>query len=157
MSTENCLTTIKKRLALLAVGVSMALVFACAAIAADYVVVTSKEVSAGSLSKDDVQAIFLGDKTRWNNGEPIKIAVLEAGGAHKDFLRDVLHKTPSQYYNYWRKMVFTGKAAAPKSFKDAQSLIDFVSGQSNAVGYVAANEANGSVKIISIKEENIRK
>ena len=54
-------------------------------------------------------------------------------------------------------MVFTGKAAAPKSFKDAQSLIDFVSGQSNAVGYVAANEANGSVKIISIKEETIGK
>jgi ABC-type phosphate transport system substrate-binding protein len=119
--------------------------------AADYKIVANKSVSAGSLSKSELQAIFLGEKSKWDDGKPIKIVVLEEGGAHKAFLQSVVGKTPSQFESYWKKLVFTGKAAAPKAFGDASSLVDFVAGHSGAIGYVADGQSVGSVKTISIK------
>ncbi len=121
------------------------------AAAADFVIVANKNVSASSLSKADLQAIFLGEKTRWDDGKPIKIVILDEGAAHKAFLQSVVGKTPSQFDSYWKKLIFTGKAAAPKAFDEAGKLVDFVASQSGSVGYVAAGQAVGSVKTISIK------
>jgi ABC-type phosphate transport system substrate-binding protein len=121
------------------------------AAASDFVIVANKGVSASSLSKGDLQAIFLGEKTKWDDGKPIKIVTLDEGAAHKAFLQNVVGKTPSQFDSYWKKLIFTGKAAAPKAFDEAGKLVDFVASQSGAIGYVAAGQAVGSVKTISIK------
>lgn len=127
------------------------LIFVSASFAADYVVVAHKGVGSSSLSKADIQAIFLGDKTKWNDGKPIKIAVLETGSASKKFLQSVVGKTPSQFDNYWKKLIFTGKAAAPKTFDDAAGVVQFVSSTSGAVGFVGDGQAGSSVKTLSIK------
>lgn len=127
------------------------LLFATILFASDYAVIANKEVLVSSLRKAEIQAIFLGDKTRWEDGKPVKIAVLEGGAASKAFLLNVVGKTPSQYELYWKKLVFNGKAVAPKSFDDAAALIQFVSGTYGAVGFVGANETGSSVKTITIK------
>ncbi len=119
--------------------------------AADFVIVANKGVSAGALSKAELQSIFLGEKTKWDDGKQIKIVTLDEGAAHKAFLQAVVGKTPSQFDSYWKKLIFTGKAAAPKSFDEAGKLVDFVAGQSGAIGYVASGQAVSSVKTISIK------
>lgn len=119
--------------------------------AADYKIIANKSVSAGSLSKNELQAIFLGEKSKWEDGKAIKIVVLDEGDAHKAFLQSVVSKTPSQFDSYWKKLVFTGKAAAPKAFGDMAALVDFVAGHSGAIGYVSNGQAVGSVKTISIK------
>jgi ABC-type phosphate transport system substrate-binding protein len=124
--------------------------------AADFVVVANMGVSAGALAKTDIQAIFLGTKTRWDDGMPVKIAVLEGGGASKAFLRNIVGKTPSQFENYWQKLVFAGKATAPKTFDDSSGVIKFVSGTSGAVGFVGEGQANGAVKTIIIRQESSR-
>ena len=121
------------------------------AFAADYIVIANKSVSANSLSKDELQAIFLGEKSKWDDGKPIKIVILEDGDVHKNFLKDIVGKTPSQFESYWKKLVFTGKAVAPKSFGDTAALVDFVASHPGTIGYVAAGQEAGSVKIISIK------
>jgi ABC-type phosphate transport system substrate-binding protein len=119
--------------------------------AADFVVVANKSVPTASLSKAELQAIFLGEKTRWDDGKPIKIVILDEGAAHKSFLQSVVGKTPSQFDSYWKKLIFTGKASAPKAFDAAEKLVVFVEGQSGAIGYVAAGQAGASVKTIFIK------
>lgn len=119
--------------------------------AADYVVITNKDVSTGSLTKAELQSIFLGEKTRWDDGKHITIINLEAGDVQKSFLQAIVEKTPSQYESYWKKLIFTGKATAPKSSSDISKVLEFVAGQQGAIGYVAAGEAVGSVKTITIK------
>ena len=119
------------------------------AFAADYVVIANKGVSVGSLSKDDAQAMFLGEKSKWDDGKSVKLAVLAEGTAHKSFLQHVVGKSPSQFDNFWKKLVFTGKASAPRSFEDASSVISFVAATPGAIGYVG--KADSSVKTISIK------
>ena len=125
--------------------------FISIAFASEYVVVANKGVPYNSLSKAELKDLFLGDKTRWDDGKPVKIAVLDGGAASKAFLQSVVGKTPSQYELFWKKLVFTGKAAAPKSFDDATDLAQFVSGTSGAIGFVADGQAGNSVKTISIK------
>jgi ABC-type phosphate transport system substrate-binding protein len=119
--------------------------------AADYTVIANKDVSTSSLSKQELQAIFLGEKTRWDDGKHITIINLETGDVQKSFLQAIVEKTPSQYENYWKKLIFTGKATAPKSTTDQSNVIEFVAGQQGAIGYVAAGEAVGSVKTITVK------
>jgi ABC-type phosphate transport system substrate-binding protein len=119
--------------------------------AADYVVITNKDVSTVSLSKSELQAIFLGEKTKWDDGMHIKIVIQEQGDVHKAFLQEVVGKTVSQFENYWKKLVFTGKATAPKSFNEMSKIVQFVAGQQGAISYVAVGDAGGTVKTITIK------
>jgi ABC-type phosphate transport system substrate-binding protein len=121
------------------------------AFAGDFAVIANKGVSVGSLSKSELQAIFLGEKSRWDDGRHIRIAILEEGGVHKSFLQNIVGKTPSQYESYWKKLIFTGKASAPKTFDETAKVVEFVAGQQGAIGYVAAGQAGGTVKTISIK------
>jgi ABC-type phosphate transport system substrate-binding protein len=120
-------------------------------LAGDYVVITNKDVSASSLSKSELQSIFLGERTKWDDGKHINIVILAQGDVHKSFLQDIVEKTPSQYESFWKKLIFTGKATAPKSLDSIEKIVEYVAGQQGAIGYVSVGQANGSVKIITIK------
>src|SRR3569833_3342637 len=83
-----------------------ALCFSALAWAEDYVVIANKSVASASISRADMQAIFLGDKTKWDDGKPAGFAVMEDGDSHKAFMQDVMSKTPAQFDNYWKCLVF---------------------------------------------------
>jgi ABC-type phosphate transport system substrate-binding protein len=151
---ERQLLTSQRRRAAFALAVSLAGAMMASAVparAADFIVIAHPGVPDGSLSREDVRAVFLGDKTTWSDGKPIKIVVLEEGASHKAFLREVLGKTPAQFDTYWKKMVFTGKAAIPKTCGDTQELLDFVARQPGAIGYAGFGATGGSVKTIQVK------
>ncbi len=120
----------------------------------DLVVVCNSSVPVDSISKSDIQRIFLGKKTEWIGGNRIVFALLsdkgETGEITSRFLQDFLNKTPTQYKNYWKKMVFTGKGKTPKSFKTSSELIDFISRTAGAVGYVPAGANIDSVSTIQV-------
>lgn len=143
--------TLRPALARAALLGTVLLGFSPALLAEDYVLIANKSVDSAALSKADVQSIFLGDKTKWDDGKPIEFAVMDGGDAHKAFMQDIVAKTPAQFDNYWKRLVFTGKASAPRTFGDAGKLMEFVAGKPGAVGYLPAGQADGSVKTISIK------
>jgi hypothetical protein len=121
------------------------------AYSAGYVLIVNKDVPENSLTRYEARSIFLGEKSRWDNGKTVKFAVLEAGAVHRAFLQDVVGKTSHQFLNYWRKKVFNGESLAPKTFLNAQDVVRFVTANSGAVGYVSADYVSDSVKIITIE------
>jgi len=127
------------------------LALAAAVYAADYEVIVNKNVPANSLNKADLRSIFLGEKVKWDNNKYIKIVMPEEGPAYRDFLQNVVGKTPSQFDKHWMNLVFTGRAAMPLSFADSQKLVDYVAGHPGVIGVVAARQAGATVKTISIK------
>jgi len=127
------------------------LAMAPAALAGGFEVIVSKSVPAASVSKAELKAIFLGEKVKWDATRYIKVAVPEDAALFKEFLQNVVGKTPSQFDTHWQNLVFTGKAALPRSFTDPGQLVDYVAGHSGAIGVVAAGKAGASVKTISIK------
>ena len=121
------------------------------AVAAGYVVVANKGVEMDSVSKAELQAIFLGEKVKWSKAKYIKVALLDNGAVMKEFLQEVLGKTPIQFDNHWNKLVFTGKASVPPVFADSSQMVNFVAGKAGAIGIVAAGQAGSAVKIIQVK------
>lgn len=124
---------------------------ASAASAKEFVMIANKSVETNSLSKADLQAIFLGEKVKWDNRHYIKIVLLEEPKILREFLMEIVDRTSAQYDNHWRKLVFTGKANMPQTFTDKAGLIEFVAGKPGAIGFIPAGKAGDSVKVISIK------
>ena len=132
----------------------MILVLLClvsSASAAGYVIIANKSVETGTLSKSELQAIFLGEKVKWDNRKYIKIVIFEEPEILREFLQNILGKTPSQFDNHWSKLVFTGKANMPQTFTDKARLVEFVAGKPGSISFVPAGQAGDSVKVISIK------
>jgi ABC-type phosphate transport system substrate-binding protein len=115
------------------------------------VIVANKDVPASSLAADNVKEIFLGKKTTWDNGDKIVFVVQDRTDACDAFLKAYVKKSASQYDNYWKKQVFTGKGKAPQSFSSDKELVDYVSNTPGAVGYVSSGADTGNTKTISVQ------
>jgi hypothetical protein len=58
---------------------------------------------------------------------------------HRDFLKQWVGMTPSQFKNHWRKQVFTGKGRMPRRFKSNATQLSFVDNTPGAIGYKTAS------------------
>ena len=103
-----------------------------------------------SLSKDEVKDIFLGKKVQWQNNSKIHFVISRDLDLHKSFLKTYIKRSPKQFRAYWRQMVFTGKGTSPKSFPSEKELLEYVSNNGGAIGYVEKNVATDAVKTIQV-------
>lgn len=125
---------------------------AASAAGEDFVVVVNEGVAIESISRSDLRAIYLGDMTRWKDGSAVAFAMLNDGsGVYRSFLHQATGKTPSQFTNYWRRLMFSGKGVVPHEFSDPLKLQQFIAATPGAVGYLPAATPLVSVKQISIK------
>jgi ABC-type phosphate transport system substrate-binding protein len=129
----------------------VALLSPALSIASDVVVIANQDVAASSLGANDIKEIFLGKKTSWDNGAKIVLVVQDRTDARDVFLKAYVKKTASQYDNYWKKQVFTGKGKTPKSFSSDQEIVDYVAQTPGAISYVSSDAATGNTKTISVQ------
>lgn len=128
-----------------------ALLLPALSLADGVILVANEDVPVSSLTEYDVKQIFLGNKTTWEDGPKIVFAIQDETDAGKVFLKTYVRKSESQYKNYWKKRVFTGKGKKPASFSSDDEVIDFVTQTSGAVGYVTSGAATGDAKPLSIQ------
>lgn len=120
-------------------------------LAGEIVIITNQNVPVSALDQTDLKQIFLGNKTSWDNGDAIIFVVQDETEASETFLKTYVKKSASQYNNYWKKQVFTGKGKAPESFSSEQDLVRFVSQTPGAIGYVSSGIDTGTTKKIAIQ------
>jgi len=125
-------------------------IFANLSYAGDIMVIGNKDVPVSELSINEIRSIFLGEKVKWNNDQAITFVILKTD-LHDAFLKEYVGNTASQYRNYWRKMVFTGKSKSPKSFNTPEELIGYISDTRGAIGYIPSEAYQDKVKTISVK------
>ncbi len=118
---------------------------------ADVVIIANQSVASEVLTQSALKDIFLGNTLKWDNNEKINIVVQRKSEAHDEFVKKITKKSSSQFKNYWKKMVFTGKGSAPKSFKEVSGLIEYVAKTEGAIGYISAEDGTEGVKVITIK------
>jgi ABC-type phosphate transport system substrate-binding protein len=140
-----------KHRAIIAFILFVALLSPVISLADGVVIVANKDVPASGLAEADVKKIFLGNKTTWDSGEKIVFVVQDRTDAGKLFLKTYVKKSASQYDNYWKKQVFTGKGKAPMSFSSDQELVEYVDQTPGAVGYVSSGADTGNTKTISVQ------
>jgi len=133
-------------------GTLLAWLLACPAVwAGEMVVVANSSVPVDSLHRATVADIYLGNKTRWDNGDAIHVVMLKGGATHERFAQDTVGTTPVKLKNYWKKVVFTGTGTPPKIVRSEGDMVKAVANTSGAIGYVDSSTAHGDVKVIGIR------
>jgi ABC-type phosphate transport system substrate-binding protein len=122
-----------------------------AANAEDLIVIANNNVTVSSVTRAELQNIFLGKTVKWPDGKKIKPVVLKEGGTHEKFLNDLLGKSTAQFDSYWKQVIFTGKGRPPKTADSEEEMVQFVSDTGNAVGYIDSGTAHADVKKIEVK------
>jgi ABC-type phosphate transport system substrate-binding protein len=117
-----------------------------AASAQDVVLVANQDVKISQIEDADLRAIFTGTKTKFADGSHAVPVTLKGGPAHEVFLGKHLGLTPDEFRAQWRKAVFTGQGAMPKTFDSESALMEYVAVTPGAVGYVSRISSQDKVK-----------
>ncbi len=127
------------------------LAFIMVGLNADLAIIVNKSNTITEISQLDMQNIYSGKKTTWDDGKPIEAVFLTSNQATDIFLKDVIKKTLPQYTNFWKKAVFTGTGNPPKEFSSAEEMKKFVSTNPNALGFISSSQLDNTLKQIEIK------
>ena len=146
----NKLLSVKRSIIILcAVAFCLLPAFTIPVAAQDYVVVVNKNLGISNISSSDLEAVFTGKKIFWDSGEKVVFAVFDDPDLQSSFFKQHVHKTPSQFNSYWKKMVFTGKANMPEYLKTSDEVMSFVSSHPGGISFIPAPGSN-KVKILNI-------
>ena len=120
--------------AVLAVGAGVA--------RADVVVVVSAKSTTTTLTAEEISQIYLGKskamKPVETSGSPIR----------SQFYSKVAGKDEAQVKAIWSKLVFTGKATAPKELPTSADVVKAVAADPNAIGYIDKSAVDSTVKVV---------
>jgi ABC-type phosphate transport system substrate-binding protein len=120
--------------------------------AEEIIFIVNKSVSINKISEDDLMKIYTCKKQKWDDGQEIKLVVTSKAKYHETFTKRYSRKTPEQFLRYWRTMLFAGKAMNPKDCATAVEMIEYVSNQNGAIGYLSSDvELNANVNILSVE------
>ena len=103
-------------------------------------------VQISEIRDADLRAIFTGEKTRFADGSHAVPVTLKGGAVHEVFLRNHLGESPDEFRAQWRKAVFTGQGAMPKTFDSETAVIEYVAATPGALGYVSRISPQDNVK-----------
>jgi len=123
-------------------GVAAVLASALNVAHADVVVVVSAKSTTTTMTAEEISQIYLGKskamKPMETSGSPIR----------SQFYSKVAGKDEAQVKAIWSKLVFTGKATAPKELASSAEVVKAVASDPNAIGYVDKSAVDSSVKVV---------
>jgi ABC-type phosphate transport system substrate-binding protein len=129
--------------AMLAAGLAAAAVAVPMVASAETVVIVSAKNPATRMFSEQASQFFLGKSTMFT---PIDQA--DGSAIRNDFYKKVTDKDSAQVKAIWSKLVFTGKAQAPKEFKTSAEVKKAVADDPKAIGYVEKSAVDDTVKVI---------
>ncbi|MDY6950552.1 MAG: substrate-binding domain-containing protein [Thermodesulfobacteriota bacterium] len=140
-----------EKIAVLLLGSLVSVQLAVAAVCAgDLVVVGNNSVPVDSLDQTTISNIYLGTKTKWDNGDAIQVVMLKQGPTHEVFAEKLVGTTPAKLRLFWKKAIFAGTGRPPKILKTQARVIEYVASTSGAIGYVDESEPTAEVKVIHV-------
>jgi ABC-type phosphate transport system substrate-binding protein len=129
------------------IGLALALTSGIAM--ADVVVVVSAKSPVGTLSRAQVEDIFLGKTMRFPDGAEAMVMDQAEGSAVRDeFYDKVFGKSAAQIKAYWSKIIFTGRGQPPRSVSNTIEMMKRISANPAAIGYIDRDMMNDSVRIV---------
>ena len=120
-----------------------ALLLAAGCASAADLVVIANPASASPLTKDQVADIFLGKSQAL---APIDQA--DGSPLYAEFYRKATGRDIAQVKATWARLVFSGKAQAPRQLADSAAVKKAVAADPKAVGYIEKSAVDSSVKVV---------
>lgn len=131
----------------------LALLFGLAPVAQaqDVAFIVNPQGADASITADELKSVLLGNKTKWNGGGLIKLAVLSSGAAHDTVMQTYAQRSADQFDKYWKKIVFTGKGVMPEQAADEAAMVSYVAKTPGSFGYVSASAVTDQVKVLPVQ------
>jgi ABC-type phosphate transport system substrate-binding protein len=102
-----------------------------------------------NITQKDAQRIYLGKSKKFPDGlEALPVNLPKGSQTVDSFNGDFLGRNTSQVTAYWSKLVFTGKGTPPRELDSVADMIQLVSTNRNAIGYVNEKDLVGDVKVL---------
>ena len=118
---------------------------------ADIYVIVNKENTIQQLDKNDVIELYMGRTRFFKTGfRALAVDVALGDSVRSDFYRDLIHKSVAEVQAYWARLLFTGRATPPFQIEKDIDVINFVSENISAIGYVSESVLNDSVKVVYV-------
>jgi ABC-type phosphate transport system substrate-binding protein len=140
MSNASCIAY-----GILAAGLLMASPLA----SADVVAVVSSKSAVVSLSKSQVEDIFLGKTARFPDGTQAEPIDQSEGTVARDvFYAKLAGKSAAQMKAYWSKIIFTGRGQPPKALPNSAEVKKRLVENPTAIGYIDADMVDASLRVV---------
>jgi len=120
----------------------------------DFRVIVHPSNSVNSLSATKVSKFFLEEKGEWPNGTPVvPIDQTPDSPVRVEFSDEVLGRDVASVRAHWRRLIFQGKGVPPPTRASDQEIVQFVSANRTAIGYVSRDSLSGAdVKVITLTD-----
>lgn len=116
---------------------------------ASIVVIVNPSSGVEKLTRDEVIDIFLGRYRKLPSGRvAMPIDVAEQGAERARFYQLLVKKSPAEMSSYWARLVFSGTASPPFQVPDAQTALDLVQSNPNAIAYVERSAVTAKVRVV---------
>ena len=132
-----------KRLNRIMIGAGLLFTIALNQARADIVVIVSAQSNARTLSYEQISRIFQGKS---NLMTPVDLS--RPSHVRDDFYTKVVAVDEADVMAEWSRLVFTGKAHAPKQFPSGAEVVAAVAADPTLIGYVDSSFVNMTVKVI---------
>ena len=118
----------------------------------DLVIILNKSNQVDDISLGNLRKFFLAEQKYWPNGRRVTVVMREPGQAERTaVLRQLYRMSNGDYARYFLHAEFTGEGhGVPKSLSSAAGVRKFVYNVPGAIGYVRADEVDGSVKVVRV-------
>jgi ABC-type phosphate transport system substrate-binding protein len=105
-----------------------------------------------NFSLPELRKIFLGERSHWPNGRRITLVMMDpAQPERKVILREIYGMNEKDLNNHFIQGVFTGTVlVSPKTLATPSEVLKFVFNVPGAIGYLRANDVDGSVKVLRV-------
>jgi hypothetical protein len=113
-------------------------------------VIANKSIAKTQISSRQVMDIFMLEKDSLE-GSQVQPVLQKDGQVHDAFLSQYVHLKAAALQSYYKTMLFSGKAAMPRSFGSDAEVVDYVAKTKGAIGYVSASAATNDVATLEVR------
>ena len=117
---------------------------------ADMVVIVNPENPITSLSKKDVQRLFLGRMHQFPDTD-MKVESIdnsESSEEYERFYATIINMNKSKLKRYRAYYLFSGKGRLPTQIENTQKILNYISTTKNAIAYMDEANINNTVKVV---------
>ena len=122
--------------------------------AQDILMIVHPTNEAVSVSRNEIQKIYLNKKVRWGDGSRIVPVTLQVMDIQALFLKQNILKTPRQFSTFWKRQFFTGKGVPPTTFANEDDVVSFVARTPGGIGFVSRKASLNGVRLLAIRKNS---
>lgn len=115
-------------------------------------IIVNRSNPVDNLSTAELRAIFLGQRSHWENGRRITLVMMEPGQPEREtVLKEVCRLSEAEFRRRFLQGLLAGEVlVSPKTLATPVKVRKFVFNVPGAIGYLKPEDVDNSVKVIAI-------